>query len=142
MAELYALLSSLANAPIHQGIAITGSVNPLGKAQAIGGANEKIEGFFDVCNAWGLNGQHGVIIPRSNVKHLMLRRDVVEAVANGQFHVHAIDDIDQAIEILTGIQAGEVDQQGQYPASSINFRVEKNLTEMSLQREKFINPQK
>jgi predicted ATP-dependent protease len=142
MAELCALLSSLANAPIHQGIAITGSVNQLGKAQAIGGANEKIEGFFDLCNARGLNGQQGVIIPRSNVKHLMLRRDVVEAVANGQFHVHGIDSVDQAIEILTGIPAGDVDEQGQYHASSINSRVEQRLTEMSVHREKFINPQK
>jgi predicted ATP-dependent protease len=142
MAELCALLSSLADAPIHQSIAITGSVNQLGQAQPIGGVNEKIEGFFDVCKARGLNGEHGVIIPQSNVKHLMLRQDVVEAVANNQFHVYSVEKVDQAIEILTGIPAGEADAEGKFPPDTINSRAEQKLLAMSQYREKFIKPQK
>ncbi|MGD8999131.1 MAG: ATP-binding protein [Granulosicoccaceae bacterium] len=142
MAELCALLSSLADAPIHQSIAITGSVNQLGQVQPIGGVNEKIEGFFDVCKARGLNGEHGVIIPQSNVKHLMLRHEVVEAVTNKQFHVYPVENIDQAIEILTGVPAGEADAEGKFPADSINYRAEQKLLTMSQYREKFIKPQK
>ncbi|HKO08821.1 MAG TPA: ATP-binding protein [Alphaproteobacteria bacterium] len=126
-AELYALLSALAAAPIRQSLAVTGSVNQLGQVQAIGGVNEKIEGFFDVCRAAGLLDGHGVLIPASNVKHLMLRRDVIEAVAAGTFHIYAVERIDQGIEILTGIAAGAPDAKGSYPPDSINGRVEARL---------------
>ena len=136
-AELYALLSVLADAPIRQSFAVTGSVNQLGQIQAIGGVNEKIEGFFDVCAARGLTGQQGVLIPRANRKHLMLRRDIVEATRQGRFHVHAIDNIDQGIELLTGIPAGSRDTSGRFPAATINGRVEAKLTSFAESRRAF-----
>lgn len=126
-AELYCLLSALADAPIQQCFAVTGSVNQHGQVQAIGGVNEKIEGFFDICNARGLTGRQGVLIPSANVKHLMLRHDVVDAVRNGRFHIHAIDTIDQGIEVLTGVKAGEIRKDGHYPEDSINGRVAARL---------------
>ena len=132
MAELCALLSSLADVPIHQYLAITGSVNQLGRSQAIGGVNEKIEGFFDICRERGLSGQHGVIIPVSNVKHLMLRQDVVDAVREEKFRVHAVKNVDQAIEILTGVPAGQRDKEGNFPAGSVNQLVEQRLVDMSV----------
>ena len=107
MAELCTLLSALADVPIKQSLAITGSVNQHGEAQPIGGVNEKIEGFFDVCQVRGLTGEQGVVIPASNVQHLMLRRDVVDAVKAGQFQIYAIETVDQAIELLTGVPAGK-----------------------------------
>ena len=119
-AELYALMSALAGVPIRQGLAVTGSVNQRGEVQAIGGANEKIEGFFDVCKARGLTGEQGVLIPASNTRHLMLREDVVEACRKGEFAIYAVESIDQGLEILTGISAGEPDGQGVYPEGSIN----------------------
>ncbi|MBN9265826.1 MAG: AAA family ATPase, partial [Hyphomicrobium sp.] len=125
--ELYALLSALSEVPIKQSFAVTGSVNQWGEVQAIGGVNEKIEGFFDVCKARGLNGEQGVLIPRANVQHLMLREDVVEAVKAGKFAIHAVDTIDQGIEILTGIKAGTRDDDGQFEDGSINRRVEEKL---------------
>ncbi len=125
--ELYALLSALAEAPIKQSIAVTGSVNQLGQVQPIGGANEKIEGFFDICMADGLSGEQGVMIPASNVKHLMLRGDVIAAVAEGQFHIWPITTIDEGIEVLTGIPAGARGKNGKFPARSINGRVEAAL---------------
>lgn len=130
-AELYALLSALADAPISQSLAVTGSVNQQGEIQPIGGVNEKIEGFFDVCNIRGLTGDQGVIIPGTNVKHLMLREDVREAVAAGKFAVHAIDSVDDGIELLTGIPAGQRDDQGLFPEGSINRRVEDTLARYS-----------
>jgi len=126
-AELYALLSSLAETPIRQSLAVTGSVNQLGEVQAIGGVNEKIEGFFDVCKERGLTGDQGVLIPASNIKHLMLRIDVVEAVAQGRFAVYPVSTIDEGIEILTGLPAGDRDADGRFPAGSINGRVEARL---------------
>jgi len=105
--------------------------------QAIGGVNEKIEGFFDVCKTRGLNSKQGVIIPASNVKHLMLRHDVIKAVTDKQFHIYAVENVDQAIEVLTGIPAGEIDASGKYPAESINFLAEQKLLKMSQTREKF-----
>ena len=126
-AELYALLSGLAEVPIRQGFAVTGSVDQLGNVQAIGGVNEKIEGFFDVCRARSLEGKPGVLIPASNVKHLMLRRDVVEACAAGKFHVIPIETVDQGIEILTGVPAGIADITGKYPDGTINSRVAQRL---------------
>ena len=142
-AELYALLSAIAEAPINQALAVTGSVNQMGQVQAIGGANEKIEGFFDLCQARGLTGQQGVLIPAANVKHLMLRHDVVAAVEAGQFRIYAVETIDQGIEILTGIPAGERDEaHGQYPEGSINDRVEKRLLAMAEKLKEFNAPAK
>lgn len=130
-AELYALLSAIAGVPIKQGIAVTGSVNQRGEVQAIGGVNEKVEGFFAVCKAKGLTGEQGVIIPRENVKHLMLRREVIDAVRAGRFHVWAVSTVDQGIEILTGLPAGEADARGRYPRGTINRRVMDQLARMS-----------
>lgn len=126
-AELYALLSSLADVPIRQSLAVTGSVNQLGQVQAIGGVNEKVEGFFDVCLQAGLTGNQGVLIPRSNVRHLMLRQNVVDAVADGGFHIYPIASIDQGIEILTGHPAGERAADGRFPDGTINRLVEDRL---------------
>jgi lon-related putative ATP-dependent protease len=127
VAELCALLSSLSGLPISQNFAVTGSVNQLGQVQAIGGANEKIEGFFDVCSERGLDGSHGVVIPQDNVKHLMLREDVVDAVSRGEFSVFAVRHIDEAISILTGVDAGERDDMGTFPDGSVNALVEQQL---------------
>ena len=132
-AELYALLSALSDAPIRQDVAVTGSVDQHGRVQAIGGVNEKIEGFFDICSARGLDRRPGVLIPAANVKHLMLRREVVEACAAGQFHVTAIETIDQGIEILTGIAAGEPDVTGRYPEGTINQRIAVRLAAFGAQ---------
>jgi lon-related putative ATP-dependent protease len=136
-AELYALLSALAEAPIKQSLAVTGSVNQFGEVQAIGGVNEKIEGFFDICKARGLSGEQGVLIPASNVKHLMLRRDVIEAVKDAQFHVYPVQTVDQGIEILTGIEAGTRDAEGGFPEGSINYRVKARLIDFAEKRRAF-----
>jgi len=141
-AELYALLSALADLPIKQSLAVTGSVNQHGQVQAIGGVNEKIEGFFDVCRAQGLTGQQGVLIPASNVKHLMLRHDVVDAVAAGQFHVFPVETVDQGIERLTGIPAGERDDQGEFPSGSVNQLVEASLVALAEKRLAFGVPER
>jgi len=132
-AELYALLSALADAPIRQNFAVTGSVDQHGRVQAIGGVNEKIEGFFDVCHGRGLDGRHGVLIPAANVKNLMLRRDVVEAGAAGRFHVIPVETIDQGIEILAGVPAGEPDVTGGYPEGTINQRIAVRLAAFAAQ---------
>jgi lon-related putative ATP-dependent protease len=136
-AELYALLSALAEAPIKQSLAVTGSVNQHGQVQAIGGVNEKIEGFYDICKARGLTGEQGVIIPESNVVHLMLRPDVVEAVKKGSFTIYAVETIDQGIEILTGIPAGERQDDGEFPEGSINRLVEERLMGFAISRREF-----
>lgn len=125
--ELYALLSALSGLPIKQSLAVTGSVNQHGEVQAIGGVNEKIEGFFDICNVKGLTGEQGVIIPASNVQHLMLREDVVEAVCQQRFHVWAVRTIDEGISILTGVEAGQRDANGRFPENSVNALVEARL---------------
>jgi predicted ATP-dependent protease len=140
--ELYALLSALAELPVKQGLAVTGSVNQYGQVQVIGGVNEKIEGFFDVCRAQGMTGEQGVLIPASNVKHLMLRPDVVAAVAAGRFHVYPVETIDQGIELLTGTPAGERDAQGEFPAGSVNQRVEARLLELAEKRQAFGLPER
>jgi lon-related putative ATP-dependent protease len=127
-AELYALLSALADIPICQDYAVTGSVDQHGRVQAIGGVNEKIEGFFDACQKRGLTGRQGVLIPAANVKHLMLRRDVVQACAQGRFQVIPIETIDQGIAVLTGVPAGELDASGRYPKDSLNHWVATRLT--------------
>lgn len=126
-AELVALLSALSGLPVRQDLAITGSVNQHGDVQAIGGVNEKIEGFFDICTARGLTGTQGVVIPQSNVQHLMLRADVVEACAAGRFAIHAVRSVDEAAALLTGQPAGERDADGNYPADSINGLAEARL---------------
>ena len=130
MAELCALLSSLAEAPIRQSLAITGSVNQHGDAQAIGGVNEKIEGFFDLCQARGLTGTQGVLIPQANIKHLMLRADVIEAAKEGKFHIYPIENVDQAIELLTGVAAGQPDAVGNFAPETVNQRVRTRLAEL------------
>jgi lon-related putative ATP-dependent protease len=133
-AELYALLSAISEVPIHQSLAVTGSVDQHGQVQAIGGVNEKIEGFFDICNARGLTGEQGVLIPESNVKNLMLRQEVVDAVAEGKFQIYSVTSIDQGIEILTGMPAGEPDPEGDYPEDSVNGRVHARLSELARKR--------
>lgn len=140
MAELLALLSALARIPMRQDIGVTGSIDQLGRAQAIGAVNEKIEGFFDVCNARGLNGRQGVIIPEANVKHLMLRADVVEAVAAGRFQVWAVTHVDQAVELLAGMPAGTADATGRFPRGSFNSRVRARLEEFANIRHEFEKP--
>jgi predicted ATP-dependent protease len=130
-AELYALLSSIAEVPAKQSLAVTGSVNQFGRVQAIGGVNEKIEGFFDICSTRGLTGEQGVLIPDSNVQHLMLRDDVVQAVAEGKFHVYPIETIDQGIELLTDMATGEPDDEGTYPENTVNGKVQARLAKFS-----------
>ncbi len=130
VAELSALLSALSNIPIKQSLAVTGSVDQRGRVQPIGGVNDKIEGFFDVCRARGLTGEQGVVIPGTNVKHLMLRSDVVAAVEAGMFHIYAVDTVDQAVSILTGVPAGEANEQGEYPAGTVNHQVAARLEEL------------
>ena len=129
--EIYALLSSLSQIPIKQSIAVTGSVNQKGEVQAIGGVNQKIEGFFDCCKQKELTNGQGVMIPEANVKDLMLRKDVVEAVKDGQFHIYSVKTVDQGIEILTGKPAGEIQGDGKYPEGSINHIVDQKLKELA-----------
>jgi lon-related putative ATP-dependent protease len=126
-AELYALLSSLTGIPLDQGLAVTGSVNQLGEVQPVGGINEKIEGFFDVCRARGLTGRQGVVIPEANARHLMLREDVVQAVREGKFHVHAVSTVDEGLTLLTGRSAGRRGPDGRFPEGSVNAAVEEAL---------------
>ena len=139
-AELFALLSALAEVPLRQDLAVTGSVNQWGEVQAIGGVNEKIEGFFDVCRARGLTGRQGVLVPRANVQHLMLREDVVEAVAAGRFAVHAIATIDEGIELLTGLKAGERGTDGRFPEGTVNRMVEDKLNAFAQRAKAFGGP--
>jgi len=129
--ELYAILSSLAEVPIKQGIAVTGSVNQNGEVQAIGGVNFKIEGHFDICRLKGLTGEQGVMIPQANVRNLMLRPDVVEAVKAGQFHIYSVRSIDDGIEVLTGVAAGSLQADGKYPEGTINALVQKKLQQFT-----------
>ena len=136
-AELYALLSALSGVPIRQGLGVTGSVNQNGEVQAIGGVNEKIEGFFDICNTRGLTGAQGVLIPASNVDHLMLRPDVVAAADKGRFRVIPVSTIDQGITVLTGVDAGRRGRNGRFPKDSINGLVEAKLRAFAMTRHRF-----
>jgi len=129
--EIYALLSSLSGIPLDQGIAVTGSVNQLGEIQPIGGVNEKIEGFYDVCNSRGLTGSQGVMIPTRNLKDLMLREDIVDAVRENRFHIYAVNTIDRGIEILTGVAAGRRGRSGHFPAGTVNRQVQDRLEELN-----------
>lgn len=134
--EAYAILSSLSEMPINQSIAVTGSVNQKGEIQPIGGVNEKIEGFFQICKMRGLSGEHGVIIPIQNVRNLHLNDEVVDAVKNGLFHIYAISTIDEGIEILTGVPAGKKDKYGKFPAGTINYLANEKLTKYAQYVEK------
>lgn len=128
-AELYAILSSLSNVPIKQNFAVTGSVNQMGQIQPIGGVNEKIEGFFDICSLKGLTGKQGVIIPESNIDNLMLRDDVIDAVSKNMFSIYAVKSIEEGLELLTGVPAGEPGVFGEYPKDSIFYLADQKLKE-------------
>jgi len=135
-AELYALLSSLSGIPLKQSVAITGSMDQNGEVQPVGGINEKIEGFFDLCRLTGFNGTQGVIMPTRNIKNLMLKKDVVEAVKEGKFFIYPIQRVDEGLEIITGMQVGELRDDGTYPEGTINYLVAKRLAEISEALEK------
>ncbi|NIQ24964.1 MAG: ATP-dependent protease, partial [Pseudomonas stutzeri] len=137
VAELVALLSAIGNVPVKQSLAVTGSVDQRGKVQAIGGVNQKIEGFFDICKARELTGSQGVLIPADNVQHLMLRGDVVDAIREDRFRVYPIATADEAIAVLTGVPAGPRDSEGNFPDGSVNRRVEDALRELAEQRRQF-----
>ncbi len=130
-AELYAILSALSDIPLKQNIAVTGSVNQLGEVQPVGAVNHKIEGFFDTCALKKVNGEQGVMIPRRNLKHLMLRDDVVDAVKKDKFHIWAVSTIDEGIQILTGTKAGKKRADGSYPKGTINFKVDERLKNLA-----------
>jgi lon-related putative ATP-dependent protease len=125
--ELYAIISSLSNIPIRQGIAVTGSVNQKGQIQAIGGVNQKIEGFFDVCKEKGIDGKQGVLIPKANVNNLMLKKEVIDAVKEGKFHIYQVSTVEEGIEILTGVTAGEPDEDGDFAEKTVFGEVQKKL---------------
>ena len=125
--ELYAILSSLADVPINQSLAVTGSVNQKGEIQPIGGVTDKIEGFFKVCKEKGLNEENGVLIPYQNIKNLTLSDEIVETVKSGKFHIYPVNSIDEGIEILTGIPAGKQNEDGTYEEGTINYLVYKKL---------------
>jgi len=127
VAELCALLSAVSEIPVNQSFALTGSVNQLGEVQAIGGVNEKIEGFFDICKLRGLSGEQAVIIPQSNVVNLMLKDEVITAVKNRLFTIYSIQHVDEALGLLMGLDAGSLSQSGEYPSGSINDRIQKKL---------------
>jgi lon-related putative ATP-dependent protease len=136
-AELLALLSALSGLPLRQDLAVTGSVNQHGEIQAVGGVNEKIEGFFDACRLHGLTGKQGVLIPQANVQHLMLREDVAEAAAAGDFHVFPVSSVDEAVGLLAEMPAGERDDAGVFPVGSFNRRVEERLAELAERSRRF-----
>jgi len=140
LAELAALLSALSGIPIRQSRAVSGSVNQFGVVQPVGGINEKIEGFFDICAARGLTGEQGVLIPSTNVVHLMLKEAVVAAVREGRFHVWAVNDIDEAMQLLTGMEAGEPDEKGEVPEGTINFHIALQLAELAQMRQNLSGP--
>jgi predicted ATP-dependent protease len=131
VAELLALLSAISNIPLKQNLAVTGSINQLGEVQVIGGVNEKIEGFFDICAERGLTGDQGVVIPTANAKHLMLKKEVVDAAADGKFHIYAVNNIDEAIELFSGMPAGKRGDDDQLPENTFNYAVELQLLVMA-----------
>ena len=134
--ELYAILSGISEIPVKQYIAVTGSVNQKGEIQPIGGVNEKIEGFFEICRLNGLTGKQGVMIPKQNVKNLMLKKEVIDAVKNNEFHIYAVGHVDEGIEILTDMEAGTLDKDGEYPDNTINGLITKKLKEMNRTKKK------
>ena len=135
--ELYAILSSLSGLPLRQDIAVTGSINQKGEIQPIGGANEKIEGFFNVCSSRGLKGTEGVMIPWQNVPDLMLNEKVVDAAKKGKFHIYPIKNVDEGINLLTGVRAGKKLRNGRYSKGSVNDIVQKKLFDMAMRWKKF-----
>ncbi|HZY95242.1 MAG TPA: AAA family ATPase [Candidatus Bathyarchaeia archaeon] len=135
--ELYAILSALSELPIKQNLAVTGSVNQEGQVQAIGEVNEKIEGFYRACKAKGFQGNEGVLIPRSNIQHLMVDEEIVEAVKQDRFHIHAVSNIDEGIELLTGVKAGELRSDRTYEPGTVHYRVDKRLSDMAEEMTKF-----
>ncbi len=137
LAETCALISALADAPLRQDLSITGSINQHGRVQVIGGVNHKIEGFFETCQRRGLTGEQGVVIPRTNLENLMLRREVVEAVDDGKFQVYAVDHVDEALEVLTGLEAGRRDDRGEFPEGTLNHRVRQRLEHLAEKSRKF-----
>ncbi|GAB6183067.1 Lon protease family protein [Thermodesulfovibrio hydrogeniphilus] len=130
-AELYAILSSISGVPLKQSFAVTGSMDQRGEVQPVGGINEKIEGFFELCKIRGLDGSHGVIIPKRNIKHLMLKEEIQRAIDEGKFHIYAIENAEEGLEILTDMKAGELQPDGTYPEGTINYLVMKKLEEMA-----------
>jgi predicted ATP-dependent protease len=138
--EIYAILSSLGEVPIRQDIAVTGSVNQNGTIQAIGGVNQKIEGFFQICKLKGLTGKQGVMIPKANVPDLMLRQEVVKAVKEGKFHIYSVDSIEEGIEILTGMPAGKPSKDGSYPGGTLFHLVEEKLDSYAEAYMKYMRP--
>ena len=140
--EVYAILSSLSKLPLRQDIAVTGSLNQKGEIQPIGGVNEKIEGFYDVCKAKGLTGAQGVIIPHQNVQNLMLKQEVVDSVSKGKFHIYSIKTIDEGIEILTGIKAGKKQKSGAFPKDTLNYLVDQELQRLAKSWKTFSAPAK
>jgi predicted ATP-dependent protease len=138
--ELYAIISSLSDLPIRQDIAVTGSVNQKGEIQPIGGVNQKIEGFYDVCKAKGLTGEQGVLIPHQNIRNLVLREDVVKAVQDDHFHIYSVKTIDEGIEILTGITAGEKRADGSFPEDTVNHSVDQRLRELARDAKEHFGP--
>ncbi len=142
LAELCVILSSLAEIPLRQDLAITGSVNQLGQVQPIGGVNEKIEGFFDICKEKGLTGNQGVIIPASNIKYLMLRRDVVNAAKAGQFTIYTVETVDEALQCLTDMEPGTVNDKGEFPAGTFNAKVQEQLLSFNTIKQQFMTPEK
>jgi len=131
LAEACALISALSHTPIHQSLAVTGSINQYGEVQAVGGINEKIEGFFAICKARGLNNQQGVLIPAANVKHLVLKKEVIDAVIEGKFHIYGISSVDQALEIMMDKKAGKISKRGKFPRGSINYKVLERLRDIA-----------
>jgi Lon-like ATP-dependent protease len=129
--ELYALLSAIAQVPMRQDLAVTGSVNQFGEIQPVGGINEKIEGFFKVCKARGLTGQQGVVIPQANVRHLMLNAEVRDAVEQGIFHIYAIEHVDEGLALLSNLDVGDLNEEGQYPPASFNGQLLQALERMN-----------
>ncbi len=137
LAETCALISALADAPLRQDLSVTGSINQHGRVQVIGGVNYKIEGFYETCKRRGLTGQQGVVIPRTNLDNLMLRREIVEAVAEDNFHIYAVDTVDEALEVLTGEEAGERQDDGEFPEGTLNYRVRHRLQDLAEKSRQF-----
>jgi lon-related putative ATP-dependent protease len=135
--ETYAILSALSGVPIKQNFAVTGSVNQKGEVQAIGGVNDKIEGFYELCKSKGLDGSHGVMIPDSNVQNLMLKNEVVDAIKDGKFHLYSVKTIDEGIEVLTGMKSGDLKEDGTYPQDTINYKVQQKLEELAMIAKEF-----
>jgi predicted ATP-dependent protease len=135
--ELYAILSAISGLPLKQCFAVTGSVNQKGEVQAIGGVNEKIEGFFEVCKSKGLTGRQGVMIPESNVQNLMLKEEIVETIKEGKFHIYPVKTIDQGIELLTGVKAGVRQPDGTFEKDTVNYKVNQRLKEMAEKLKEF-----